>query len=221
VTVRLFLEPIDWDSDFSCFFASAKKGEGLNPGSKRHLSMGKIKRSFTKASISEPAFVALVSAALEAYDKETLGAIMGTVYKKKILIKHAVAYQCAIRKLEEVSIWPAKEKKIRDAINALTGYKILGDFHSHPDWTCVLSKHDKADMIENGTRISVLISVGQADGNKIPWGYDKDEKFLYGTLRGDFLLNIRVYARELNSKRIYKVPIDCPFVTSMNKKALY
>ncbi len=176
-----------------------------------------MKQSFNKAVIQEPALVALLTAAMEVYPKETFGLVFGSRFKKKFIIKNALTYQNATRKKNETSIWPAQERKVRYVLNEVSGYSIIGDFHSHPEDTCSLSKHDKKDMIEDGEHFAILISVFEWD-EKVKWHYDKKEKFIEGTIHsGDFLINIKAYYREPGTRVIRKLRLDCPSLRKLNK----
>lgn len=173
-------------------------------------------QKLTKAVIHESAFVVLVAAALEVHDKETLGLLIGSQHKNKLLIKNALVYQKAKRTKWEVNLWEKFETKSRYTINELTGNKIIGDFHSHPDGPLALSKHDKIDMIEGGERIALLISVEEVE-ERIPWYFDKKDKALWGTIHDESLIGIKLYHRVPGSKVITKLKIECPYTKRLNK----
>ena len=177
-------------------------------------------RKISTAFIHEQAFVSLLTAALEVYPKETFGLIIGLVkegqYKSQLIIKNALTYQNATRKEREVSVWPSKDYKVRYVINYLSGCKILGEFHSHTWGADYLSKHDIKDMIEDGERFSLLISLESAEERE-KWYYDKKNKSLHGTVNDDYYVTIKVYAREYDKKVIRKLKIECPYIAKLNK----
>lgn len=177
-------------------------------------------RKISTAVIQEQAFISLLTAALEVYNKETFGLLVGSVkegrYKSQVIIKNALTYQNAIRKKGEVSIWPSRDYKIRYVINYLSGCKILGEFHSHTYGVDHLTKHDIKDMIEDGERFSLLICVEPAEF-KERWYYDKKNKSLQGTVNDDYFLTIKVYAREFGSRVIRKLKIECHYIQKLNR----
>ena len=177
-------------------------------------------RKIRTAIIEEQALVALLTAALEVYPKETFGLLVGSVkesrYKSFIVLKNALTYQKATRKEREVTIWPSQDAKIRYVINYLSGCKILGEFHSHTCGINYLAPQDIKDMIEDGERFSLLINVERAK-EKERWHYDKKDKSLHGTVNDDYYISIKVYAREYDKKVIRKLKIDCPYIEKLNK----
>ena len=177
-------------------------------------------RKISTVIIEEQALVALLTAALEVYRKETFGLLVGSVkegrYKSFIVIKNALTYQNATRKEMEVSIWPSQDAKIRYVINYLSGCKILGEFHSHTCGINYLAPQDIKDMIEDGERFSLLINIEPADERE-KWFYDKKDKSLHGTVNDEYKIMIKVYAREFGKKIIRKLKIECPYIEKLNK----
>ncbi|MBW2990387.1 Mov34/MPN/PAD-1 family protein [Candidatus Woesearchaeota archaeon] len=178
-------------------------------------------RKISTAVIQEQAFVSLLTAALEVYNKETFGLLVGSVkegrYKSQIIIKNALTYQNATRKEKEVSIWPSRDARIRYVINYLSGCKIIGEFHSHTYGVDHLTKHDIKDMIEDGERFSLLISIEPAEFAE-KWFYDKKNKSLHGTVNDDYFITIKVYAREYDKKVVRKLKLECPYIEKLNKE---
>ena len=78
-----------------------------------------------KAILSEEAFVGMVSAAAEVYDKETYGMLLGRKRKKDYAIQHAVAYQATRRKRYEVAVTKAAERRLIDTLNFFKGYRFI------------------------------------------------------------------------------------------------
>lgn len=177
-------------------------------------------RKISTAIIEEQALVSLLTAALEVYNKETFGLLVGSLkegrYKSQLIIKNALTYQNATRKKGEVSIWPSRDARIRYVINYLSGCKILGEFHSHTYGVDYLTKQDIKDMIEDGQRFSLLICIETTD-HKQKWYYDKRKKSLHGTVNDDYFITIKVYAREYGKKVVRKLKIECPYIERLNK----
>jgi proteasome lid subunit RPN8/RPN11 len=168
------------------------------------------------AVLEEDAFVALLTSALEVYDKETYGLLIGYSIKDKIKIKNAIPCQNAVRKKNEVYIRPSHETKIRFFLGNLTGHKIIGDFHSHPLWPRYLSDYDVKDMVENGERITLLIVIEKFK-RKFAWHYNKKDKSLMGTIDDKYFVIVKVYMRDYGRKAIRKLKICCNYIKKLNK----
>ena len=169
-----------------------------------------------KAIIEDAAFVSLVTAAVDVYNKETIGLLIGSEHRGKLRIKNAIVYQKAARKADEVSISFAYERRIDSILSDMVGYHIVGDFHSHADYVDALSKADIRDIIESGIKITLLLGVYTGFPAK-RWEYDKKNKVLGGTIDGKYLVTIKVYCREYQSRKLAKLKIECPFIGKMNK----
>lgn len=176
-----------------------------------------MKLPFTSVRIEDQAFINLVTSAMEVFEKETYGLLIGSIYKKKVIIKNAIPYQAATRKKWEVSVWPSHEEKFWRILNHLTNNKILGDFHSHAHYPAALSKHDIKHMIEEGIVIALLMTIEKAD-YYMPWHYDKKDKSLKGSLLDEYAMSIKVYYRPTKTRIIRKLKIDCPYIKKINKR---
>ena len=174
-------------------------------------------RRITKVTFGEEAFVMMIAGAAEVYDKETYGLLLGRRRKNDYLIQYAIPHQTTRRYTFGVQITKKHEKKLIQAINFFKGYRYMGEFHSHPDEMCVLSKHDKKDMLESPIGISVIVRIEKHDKYQ-PWKYDKKDKCLYGTIDDTYYIEIKAYRRDDAGKRIRKLRLECPFIKTLNKR---
>lgn len=173
-----------------------------------------------KVIISEEAFVMMVASAAEVYDKETYGLLLGRRRKKDFYIQYAVPHQSAVRYNYGVAITKKHEKKLIQSINFLKGYRYIGEFHSHPDSVCKLSKHDIKDMRESGQGISIVISIEETEKYR-KWKYDRKDKCLSGSIDDSYLVMIKAYKCDDDSKRVLKLRLECEFVKKLNKRIKY
>ena len=169
-----------------------------------------------KVVINEQAFVAMVAAAIEVYEKETYGLLLGTFNKKEYHVKNAIVYQTSTRKVSEVSIWPVREEKVIDAINFLTGYSLLGDFHSHGDYPKYLSDYDKEDMKDSGERLTMLLIVEKSKRVR-KWKHDKKDKSVHGSINGRYYVTLKAYEYDAHKNKIQKLPIICKYMKKLNE----
>jgi proteasome lid subunit RPN8/RPN11 len=104
--------------------------------------------------VSEHAFISMVSAAVEAYDDETLGVLLGLQEPRwaRIMVQYAVVYQTAKRARDEVKADPKRAARLDKFLGKITFLQVVGDFHSHPGCpvgklsSCWLSDDDKNSM---------------------------------------------------------------------------
>jgi proteasome lid subunit RPN8/RPN11 len=173
-----------------------------------------------KVIIGEEAFVMMLAGATEVYDKETYGLLIGKKRKKDYHVQYAVPHQSSRRYSYGVAITHKHEKKLIQAINFLKGYKYLGEFHSHPDSFCKLSKHDIKDMRESGRGVSVVLAIEPADRYR-KWEYDRKDKRLHGTIDDSFYVEIKAYkCHHDGGRRIVKLRLECEFIKKLNKRTL-
>ncbi|MBW2964327.1 Mov34/MPN/PAD-1 family protein [Candidatus Woesearchaeota archaeon] len=170
-----------------------------------------------KVIISEEAFVMMIAGAAEVYDKETYGLLLGRRKKTDYYVQYAVAHQSSRRYTYGVQVTKKHEKKLFQTINFLKGYRYIGEFHSHPDAYCVLSKQDQKDMFAEGLGISLIVAIEKADGYR-KWEYDNKDKCLKGTIDDTYFVEIKAYkCDDKGKKRIYKLRLECPFIKKLNK----
>lgn len=104
--------------------------------------------------LSENAFISMVSAAVEAFDVETLGILLGLHEPRwrRIMIQYAVVYQTAKRAKDRVKADPKRATRMNKFLERITSLQVVGDFHSHPRLpvrkksSAWLSQDDKDDM---------------------------------------------------------------------------
>jgi proteasome lid subunit RPN8/RPN11 len=170
-----------------------------------------------KVIITEEAFVMMLAGAAEVYEKETYGLLVGKKWKKDFVVQYAVPHQSTRRYSYGVAITKKHEKKLVSAINFFKGYRYIGEFHSHPDSVCKLSKHDIKDMKESGSGISIVIAIEPIDEYK-KWEYDRKDKCIKGSIDKDFYIVIKAYKCDDDSERILKLRLECEFINKLNKR---
>jgi len=169
--------------------------------------------------LSENAFISMVSAAVEAYDHETLGVLLGLreLRRRRILVQYAIVYQTAKRARNHVKSDPSRAARLDKFLEKVTSLEVVGDFHSHPDlpvWkisSCWLSDDDKESMSPG--ELGFVIAIDK-DYKKRDWHH-----LSKGSLMGS------VFPYSLKISAWYKVPkgkfklskIHCPFALGLGR----
>ncbi|HII71841.1 TPA: hypothetical protein HA265_03745 [Candidatus Woesearchaeota archaeon] len=174
-------------------------------------------RRITKVTIGEEAFIMMIAGAAEVYDKETYGLLIGRRRRNDYLVQYAVPHQTTRRYTYGVQITPKHEKKLLQTINFFKGYKYMGEFHSHPNDACILSKQDRKDMIESPLGVSIVIRIDRHD-SYLKWKYDEKDKCLYGSIDDSYYIEVKAYRRDDTGKRIRKLRLNCPFIKKLNNR---
>jgi len=161
----------------------------------------------------------MVSAAVEAFDDETLGVLLGLHEPrwKRIIVQYAVVYQTAKRARNRVKIDPQRALRLNKFLEKITSLQIVGDFHSHPNCpvreksSCWLSQDDKDDMSDGN--IGFVIAIDR-DHRERDW-----EHLSLGSLVGSvfpYSLKISSWLKtEENDFRIAN--IHCPFALGIGR----
>lgn len=169
--------------------------------------------------LSETAFLSMVSSAVEAFDNETLGVLLGLhdIRWRRIIVQYAVVYQTAKRARDSVNVDPKRAQRLNKFLEKVTSLEVIGDFHSHPNLrvrdksSCWLSPEDKADMSEGD--ISFVIAI---DHDSIERGW---KHLSLGSLLGSvfpYSLKISGWLRE-NENDFRIASIHCPFALGLGR----
>ena len=156
--------------------------------------------------ISEDAFITLTLSAIEtSTNYEAGGLLLGYKSGKYYFVENAIPYQIAKRTSASVSVSPVKQRRIRRVFKSYMKYRIIGEFHTHPDGSIRLSKDDKKVIRESDYELEIVVAI-KKDGKDRPWNYVK------GVLSG----SIDKYYLELGcwrvrEKKVTKLSIRCPF----------
>jgi proteasome lid subunit RPN8/RPN11 len=171
-----------------------------------------------KVDISESAIISMIMSAVEVYKKETFGVLLGKKSSKEIKIKHAINFQTAKRDYEYVSIDKARENRINHTLKYMSDLKVMGDFHSHPDFPEKLSRHDEEELKKAGAdKISVLVLVKKSKARK-NWKYDSRNKRIIGNLAGLYYISITASIYNYKKRKSERVGVKCRHLNEMNRR---
>jgi len=169
-----------------------------------------------QVTLLDSAFVNIITSSIEVYKKESLGFLIGSKKKNTYIIKSSIAFQNAERKVSEVILWELDEKKVKSALNYLTGYQVVGDFHSHADEPYALSRTDKEDLKSTGDSVSLLLVVKKRKKSD-QWRYNPKTRTLEGPVDDKYHILLKAYYYDHSRKKISQAKIICPFIKKLNR----
>jgi proteasome lid subunit RPN8/RPN11 len=146
--------------------------------------------------LDQGAFIALVTAAAEAYRRECYGLLLGTRSRGRAYIRVAIAYQLARRAPQSVRLVGKRRRIIRRVLKAFPRYDYIGEFHSHPGNSEKPVSASPSGEDLQGVRpgeCEIIIAVRESPARR-PWRHCADGS-LSGTA-GNFHLQIRAYRAE-------------------------
>lgn len=172
-----------------------------------------------KVWLSENAFIAMVSAAVEAFKDETLGVLLGLSepHWRRVVVQYAVVYQTAKRARDEVEADPKRAARLNKFLEKVTFLEVIGDFHSHPEMpvrrlsSCWLSDKDKK-----------WVSVGEI-GFVIAIDRDYNERNWHHLSKGSLMGSVYPYSLKISAwyktaKDNFKLSkIHCPFALGLGR----
>ena len=164
-------------------------------------------------TLSEDAFISLVTSCVEVYKKESFGILLGIMHRKHYMVIDTINYQSAKRGYVEVSVTANKVKRMNYVLKRVTDLRVIGDFHSHPDGPEYLSETDYDEIAKSGTPLSVLVVVKKTRKHG-KWEIHKDLS-VSGNIGSKFF--VKIMAFEFDGREIYPIKIICPYIKELNK----
>ena len=161
--------------------------------------------------ISEDAFITLTLSAIETSIKyEATGLLLGHKSGDTYYVQNAIPYQLAERTSNSVYITRSKQKRIRRVFKNYMKYKIIGEFHTHPDGSIELSQGDKEFIRDRNYELEVVVAIEKDEMNS-PWHYEKG--VLSGSIDKYF---IEIGCWRVREKKVTKLSIRCPFAVGFD-----
>ena len=168
-----------------------------------------------RAVLSRSVMISTILSALEVYKKETYGILLGRKRNGAIMLDQAATFQTAVRDYEYVSLDKARENRINNTLRYISGMKVVGDFHSHPDGPDKLSKHDMKELHKGGKDdVSLLLFVKKSP-TKQKWKYDVSRRRISGTA-GGYFIGISVWIYDYKNDKAVKIPLSSRHVAELN-----
>jgi proteasome lid subunit RPN8/RPN11 len=164
--------------------------------------------------LSENAFLGVVLAAVEVFNKECLGILTG--YRSGgtgVVVQRAVALQSAARTPGEVRPNIAARRRVSQALASLsTLERPLGWFHSHPNQRLEPALHHLSaadgDSLDVG-EMELVAAIWPRRRSQV-WSYNPRTHTLAGSL-GDHNLKLTAWLKTDAGRRPTALEIYCPF----------
>jgi proteasome lid subunit RPN8/RPN11 len=171
-----------------------------------------------EAYLNLPAFLTIVTSAVEVFKKETIGYLIGFKGENKFVVEHAIPYQTAESGLTHATVDLKKAGKVNAILRKISeGLEYIGDFHSHTVFgesaaRVVPSRDDLVTSVIGELNIIVAVNVNK---RSVKW-HESDRGILVGTV-GDYRIEIGGYyiAALAIGKKYQRVKIRCPAITGL------
>ncbi|MGD0650847.1 MAG: hypothetical protein ABSA97_06880 [Verrucomicrobiia bacterium] len=158
--------------------------------------------------ISENAFITLTLSAIETSTRyESTGLLLGHQSKDMFYVEEVIPYQLAERTANSVSVPSSRQNRMRRVFKNYMKYKIIGEFHTHPDASPRLSNGDKNWIRRNGYELEIVVAIRKRKEEKRShWRYKN--KLLSGSIDRYF---IEIACWRVQDDKVAKLRIRCPF----------
>jgi len=162
--------------------------------------------------IGEGAFLGILLATVETYNRECMGLLIG-IYRRNgnVAIQHALPYQVATRTNFEVTPSATASQRMEKVLKDFTHVEVVGDFHSHPAGrkykaTIQLSPLDRS-FLQPG-KLKMIAEIHRRE-RAVRWKYNRD-----GTISGtldDFFLKLAAWYLDEERGQPRLAILRCPF----------
>jgi len=125
-------------------------------------------------------------------------------------IENAIPYQIAERTANSIHVPPIKREIIRRVFGNYMKYRIVGEFHTHPEGGIGLSEEDKDYMRSNNYQLEIVAAVDRTNSS-YPWDYKKGE--LSGSI-DKYLITLA--GCEVQKRKVIKQTIRCPYAVGFD-----
>ena len=162
--------------------------------------------------VSDNAFLAMVTAAIEVFQKETLGILLGYRSDRSHVVQTAITYQTSDRSNALVARNDNAHRRIEAFLqNVVSHARIIGDFHSHPQYGKTRggfqpSDEDVEEMREGSVYIILEINKKYRERR---WGYNQDGT-MSGTV-GEYYLKVAAWFLDSKTGKARLGTVRCPF----------
>lgn len=163
--------------------------------------------------ISENGFIALTLSAIETSIKyEAAGILLGYEVRWKdrtvYYVENVIPYQLAERTAD--SVHPLTSKRMRRVFPNYMKYKIIGEFHTHPEAGVELTPEDKEFIRSSNYKLEIVVAI-ELSNERHTWGYK--EKILSGSI--DKYL-IKIAGWRVENQKVVKQITRCPYAVGFD-----
>lgn len=161
--------------------------------------------------LEERVFMSMIMSAAEVYKFECYGCLLGKKTDHAIFIDNALPYQSAERSFSTVDLKMKQRNRIGRILNTFPEQKIIGEFHSHPQYgnakgDIILSGTDKNNI--NNSIVEIVVAINDKKRSQ-KWGRNKDLT-ISGTFDNYHVRIAAYYYKKRDESRPKRVHIWCP-----------
>ncbi len=175
-----------------------------------------------EAYLQLPAFLAIVSSAVETFRKETIGYLIGIKGEHKFMVEYAIPYLTAESGYDHSTIDMKRAQRINEILKKFSeGLEFIGDYHSHTVFgeSEATVKPSTTDLVTTAAGELNLICAINLKKRAVAWRENRHGS-LVGSV-GEYHIEIGGYYIERpHFGRVYqRVKVKCPAITGVTEKA--
>jgi len=174
-----------------------------------------------EAYLQLPAFLAIVSSAVETFRKETIGYLIGIKGENKFRVEYAIPYLTAESGFAYTTIDMKRAQRINDILNKFSeGLEFIGDYHSHTLFgkNTATVKPSPSDLVTSSAGELNLICAINLKKRTVDWRENRHGN-LVGSV-GEYHIEIGGYYidKPRFSRTYQRVKIKCPAITGLKEQ---
>jgi len=183
---------------------------------------GAVRSSAMEAYLQLPAFLAIVSSAVETFRKETIGYLIGIKGENKFLVEYAIPYLTAESGYDHSTIDMKRAQRINEILKKFSeGLEFIGDYHSHTVFgeSEATVKPSPTDLVTTSAGELNLICAINLKKRAVAWRENRHGS-LVGSV-GEYHIEIGGYYidRPRFGCVYQRVKVKCPAITGVAEKA--
>ncbi|MEO0122481.1 MAG: Mov34/MPN/PAD-1 family protein [candidate division WOR-3 bacterium] len=180
-----------------------------------------VQKRGIEAYLSLPAFLSIVSSAIETFKKETIGYLVGVKGENKYVVEYAIPYQTADSGFAHVTVDLKRVERVNSILRLLSeGLEYIGEFHSHTAFgeTKAYTTPSGEDLLTTVPGELNIICAVNSKKRSVKW-YEDKRGVLIGTV-DEYRIEIGGYfvKKPTVGKKYQRVRIKCPSVTGIGAK---
>jgi hypothetical protein len=173
-----------------------------------------------EAYLQLPAFLSMISSAVETFRKETIGYLVGIKAENKFRVEYAIPYLTAESGFAHTTIDLKRAQRINDILKKFSeGLAFIGDYHSHTLFgtNAATVKPSPSDLVTTSAGELNLICAINLKKRVVPWRENRRGS-LVGSV-GEYHIEIGgYYVDKPRFGRYYqRVRIKCPAITGVRE----
>ncbi len=163
-------------------------------------------------TIRENALISVIATVAEVYKKECYGLLLGRVYRNAYRITNAIAIQRAQRQFTSVEVDINHFQSILNNLKHLPKFKILGEFHSHPQFgqRRGVANMSRSDIETSMAPVQIVIAANDVVRTKRKWKVTKEGSINGGL--GNISMIMKAFIVDSDWQET-PIPLQCNFLS--------